>query len=205
MNISKCPLQQQQQQQQIIGSFYNCCFYRNTQQPVVRPHPALRVKTDVANLLNKISMSNIFVYYTGLLLWIPFFYLFILLEEMGFKEGVSKSTGNTQRRFMKEMLIMPQQVRTSNFYTSAFIRTCYTPWCWRRLSEWFAKKQAACGSRNAPFNRKNLQPETRPAPLVTWESWKYSSQLEQYKCHWRITHPIVHSFVVYSKMMSLTF
>ena len=57
--------------------FHNCRFYGNTRQrPVFRPHPALRVKTDVTNLLNKISLSNIFVYYIGLLIRILLFIYF---------------------------------------------------------------------------------------------------------------------------------
>ena len=104
---------------------------------------------------------------------------------------------------MIEMFITPKQVRTSNFYTSVFIRTCNTPWCWRRVSEWFAKKQTACRSRHEPLNSKNLQRETRPAPLVKLESWKYSSQLQQNNCHWRITHPIVQSFVLYLTTLSV--
>jgi len=109
-----------------------------------------------------------------------------------------------QRRFMIEIFITPEQVRTSNFYTSVFIRTCNTPWCWRRISEWFAKKQTTCRSRHELLNSKNLQRETRPVPLVRWECWNYSSQLRQNICHWRIKHPIVHSSVVYLTTLSVT-
>lgn len=79
--------------------FYNCRFYRNTQQPIFRPHPALRVKTDVANFFNNTSTSNIFVYYIGLLIQILYYYYYYFTQ----RDGVEGRLANiTHRASFKE-------------------------------------------------------------------------------------------------------